>query len=254
MCALRDDDGNAWIYTASGLDVTCWHAEEVCLRCVKIIYTMLMTNSGDVLLVLAMYSKSSSVLYLQGTCRDEWCPLWRHCPPSLCWSSGPPLQWRWLWMCCHLFSSWKYWRQRWPQQRQMGHHTWRGARPPWWPLQGWGHSSTPLREGVSAGTKMIEPPLWGFSSIKMSSCVLWCCMFVTFTFLLRRRVTGLPAVKIRFQVRPGHPALHPAVIIPTDTIHTINTWDTFCFFCCGTLIKTSQNWTCYDVITKTSTV
>lgn len=201
-----------------------------------------------------MYSKSSSVLYLQGTYRDEWCPLWCHCPPSLCWSSGPPLQWRWLSMCCHLFSSWKYWRQRWPQQRQMGHHTWRGARPPWWPLQGWGHSSTPLREGVSAETKMIEPPLWGFSSIKMSSCVLWCCMFVTFTFLLRRRVTGLPAVKIRFQVRPGHPALHPAVIIPTDTIHTINTWDTFCLFCCGTIIKTSRNWTRYDVITKTSSV
>lgn len=38
---------------------------------------------------------------------------------------------------------------------------------------------------------------------------------VTFTLFLRRRVTDLPAIKIRSQVRSAHPALHPAVIIPT---------------------------------------
>lgn len=42
-------------------------------------------------------------------------------------------------------------------------------------------------------------------------------MFVTLALFLRRRVTGLPAIKIRLQVRSGHPALRPAVIIPTHT-------------------------------------
>lgn len=44
-------------------------------------------------------------------------------------------------------------------------------------------------------------------------------VFFTFTFLLRRRVAGLPAMKLRLQVRPGHPALHPAVVIPSKSSH-----------------------------------
>lgn len=49
----------------------------------------------------------------------------------------------------------------------------------------------------------------------MSSRGCCCGVFVTVALFLRRRVAGLPAIKPWFQVRSGHPALHPAVIIPT---------------------------------------
>lgn len=73
--------------------------------------------------------------------------------------------------------------------------------------------------------------------------------FITVTFLLWCGITGLPAIKIRLQVRPGHPALHPAVIVPTDTTQTLTPGYTFCF---GTLIKICHNWMWSDVITKTA--
>lgn len=66
--------------------------------------------------------------------------------------------------------------------------------------------------------KCRSPHWWGFPSDK-ETCVVGCVTLVTFTFLLRCGVTGLPSVEVCFKVRPGHPVLHPAVIIPSGITH-----------------------------------